>query len=106
MAGEFVRAADVADVKDGEMLRCNIGGKMIALANVAGDFFAFDDNCTHMDYALTWGWLEDGHKVVCGCHYGSFDVRTGEALDPPCEKPVRTYPVRVDAGTIFVDLHS
>ena len=98
MGDTFHPAAAVSDVAPGKMIRCEIGGTAVAVANVDGAFYAFEDCCTHMHYPLTWGWIEDGHKVVCGCHYGSFDVRTGRALEPPCTEAVRTYPVRVADG--------
>ena len=106
MGEPYQPAAAASDLAPGSMIRCEIQGKAVAVVNVDGSFYAFDDCCTHMDYPLTWGWIEDGHKVVCGCHYGSFDVRSGDALEPPCTKPVRTYPVRVENGTVFVDVQT
>ena len=35
-------------------------------------------------------------------HGGSFDVRTGEAVRPPCEDPIATYPLKEQDGALFV----
>ena len=29
-------------------------------------------------------------------------VRTGEVVTPPCVVPIRTYPVSVDDGTVYI----
>ena len=49
---------------------------------------------THRACLLSQGEL-DGHVVVCPCHAGVFDVRTGEVVEGPPPEPVRTYEVRV-----------
>jgi 3-phenylpropionate/trans-cinnamate dioxygenase ferredoxin subunit len=48
------------------------------------------------------GWLEDC-MVECPLHAASFDLRTGMPSGPPAKRPVRTYPVVVEDGVVFVD---
>ena len=43
-------------------------------------------------------------RVTCPSHSSQFDVRTGEALSPPAERPLRTFPVKVEGGRVLVDL--
>ena len=40
--------------------------------------------------------------VECGRHMGTFDVRTGQPLGPPCAKALRTYPVEIHAGQVML----
>jgi anthranilate 1,2-dioxygenase ferredoxin subunit len=40
------------------------------------------------------------HCIECPLHQGQFDVRTGEPMCAPVTEPVRTYRVRVVAGTV------
>src|SRR5215475_11901146 len=46
--GAFVAVAHVGDIAPGELLRVEVGGKLICLANVAGRIFAVDDDCPHI----------------------------------------------------------
>ena len=52
--------------------------------------------------------LEDGTLegcvIECGLHFGSFDVRTGAVLAAPCTRPLRTYPVQICDGAVWLDL--
>jgi 3-phenylpropionate/trans-cinnamate dioxygenase ferredoxin subunit len=37
-------------------------------------------------------------------HNGRFDYRTGEAKGAPACVNLKTYPVKVESGTIFIDV--
>jgi 3-phenylpropionate/trans-cinnamate dioxygenase ferredoxin subunit len=41
--------------------------------------------------------------IECPLHAASFDLRTGRPTGPPAKRPVRTYPVLVEDGVVFVD---
>jgi len=45
-----------------------------------------------------------GDSITCALHLSRFDVITGEALDPPAELPLVTYPVMVEDGEIVLEL--
>jgi nitrite reductase/ring-hydroxylating ferredoxin subunit len=90
-------------VGDGEMLRVETGAGPIAICNVAGDYFAISDNCTHEDWPMSGGWLE-GHVIECALHAAKFDVRTGCVLSPPATCPLQTFPVRVVDNEIQIDI--
>jgi 3-phenylpropionate/trans-cinnamate dioxygenase ferredoxin subunit len=74
----------------------------IAVFNVAGDFYAVDDTCTHQDASLADGFVEDDCTVECPLHASCFDLRTGLPSGPPAKIAVRTHTVVVQDGTIFV----
>ncbi len=78
-------------------------GQRIAVYYVEGAFYATADACTHGYASLSEGYLE-GHLVECPLHQGLFDVRTGAAAGPPCDEPVRSFPVRVEDGFIHVGI--
>ena len=42
--------------------------------------------------------------MICPRHGAQFDLKTGKALSLPAYLPVRTFPVRVEDGTVKVDL--
>jgi 3-phenylpropionate/trans-cinnamate dioxygenase ferredoxin component len=79
-------------VRSVDILLCNLG--------VAG-LFAIRNRCSHMNKPLQDGRLV-GCKISCPEHGAEFDVRSGEALSFPAVRPVKTYPVRIRDGVIYV----
>lgn len=65
--------------------------------------YAVDDMCTHEDASLSKGSLH-GDCVNCTLHGSRFRLPTGEALDEPAEEALMTYPVKIDADDIFVQI--
>ncbi len=98
---EYVRAASLDDVLPGTLLGVEVNGVRVCLANADGEIYAFQDNCTHRDFPLSAGELNDC-TVECTWHGAKFDVRTGRALALPAIKPVKTYEVKIEDGQILV----
>ena len=104
MNGEFFTTRLLpTDVPPGAIVATDVRGTRIALANVGGTYYAFDDTCTHAQCSLAEGELA-GTTVTCMCHGAEFDVRTGAVLAPPAPAPVRAYRVRVEAGALQIEL--
>jgi naphthalene 1,2-dioxygenase ferredoxin component len=95
--------AHAADVAPGTILHVEAEGRMIAVYNVDGTFYATSDICTHRRARLSDGYLE-GNVVQCPLHFGKFDVVTGQPLNPPCTIPLDVYPVTPDDGRLLVDV--
>jgi len=98
---EFVDIAPVSEVPNGERLFVDLGDKPIVIFNIAGQFFAIGDVCTHDDGPLGDGMLE-GFNVVCPRHGAEFDVRTGKVVQMPAVVDIPAYPVRVVDGVLQV----
>src|SRR5215211_61144 len=98
---EFVEVAQTADLADGEMHAVEVNGKRVLLAVVEGQPYAIGAICTHERAHLDEGALE-GHEVYCPRHFSCFDVRTGEALEPPADRPTPVYEVKIDDGKVLV----
>jgi len=101
MDPEFVTVGKVVDVPVGTVAVFDVKGTHVAVANVHGTLYAFDDTCTHEQCSLAEGELEDA-TVICPCHQGQFDVRTGEVLAPPPPSPVKTYQVRTERDALQI----
>ena len=97
-----IQLCHTSEVADGCALKVEVGGLCLAVFNVAGEIFVTDDACTHGPGSLSEGYLS-GEVVECNFHGGQFNVRTGEVMSPPCTVPVKTYPVTVEHGMIFID---
>jgi 3-phenylpropionate/trans-cinnamate dioxygenase ferredoxin component len=97
----FIRVAGLGDVPEGTLLGIELEGHRICLANSEGEIYAFRDNCTHKDFPLSAGELEDT-EVTCDWHGARFDVRSGQALCLPAVRPVQTYEVKIEGEEIWV----
>ena len=92
-----------ADLANGERLFVEIGDRPIVVFNIAGNFYAIGDICTHDDGPLGDGDIE-GESIVCPRHGAEFDLRTGKATMLPAVVDIPAYPVKVDGGKLFVGL--
>lgn len=100
---EFVEIAPASELPNGERLFVEVEGKAIVIFNIAGQFFAIGDICTHDDGPLGDGDLE-GFNIVCPRHGAEFDVRTGKVMQMPAVVDVPAYPVKIIDGMIQVGL--
>jgi 3-phenylpropionate/trans-cinnamate dioxygenase ferredoxin subunit len=78
-----------------------IEGTPIAVINLNGMFYAFQDNCPHQHLPLADGVVE-GNTITCPFHGAMFDITTGEVLAPPACEDLTTYPVREFEGKLQV----
>ena len=77
----------------GAIVAVTVGDQRVAVANVEGRLFAFQDTCTHEACSFADEGELEGYRVICGCHGGEFDVRTGEPLDGPVFDPLQVFAV-------------
>jgi len=84
-----------AEVQAGSAIRIENGSLVLAVFNVEGEYFVTDDTCTHGPGSLSEGCIE-GDVVECDFHNGSFNIRTGAVVAPPCMIPLKTYRTVVD----------
>lgn len=98
-----VAICSVTDVPEDSVHRFDIGDRAIAVYNIAGQFYATDDECTHGAASLSQGIL-DGDVIECTLHFGAFNVKTGAVEAAPCSIRLRTYKVDVRDEKVWVDL--
>ena len=98
-----VPVARVAEIPPGTMLMVQVDGTNILLVNQDGAIRAMQGICSHEYFELDKGFIT-GDSITCALHLSRFDVVTGEALDPPAELPLRTYPVLVVDERIVLEL--
>ena len=99
---EFRTVTNTADLAPGKMKLVDLDGEGIAIANVDGEYFAFNNTCPHVGGPLAEGELE-GDIVTCPWHATPFNVRTGEAQEGGVtDDPVSTYEVRLESDDIQI----
>ncbi len=100
---QWTEAAALGDLPEDDVIGVTVAGRDVALYTVEGEVFATDNLCTHGNARLCDGFLE-GHEIECPLHQGRFDVRDGRALCAPLTEALRSYPVRIEQGKVFLQI--
>ena len=97
------RAASLDEVPAGQPKVVELDGIRVVLTRVGDAVYACGDVCTHRGGPLGEGKL-NGTRLACPWHGWMFDVRTGHCVFPGRGASVPSYPARVEAGEILVEL--
>lgn len=97
----WVAVCSADEIKDGETLRVEWNGVIIAIAKQGDKAYAFQEFCTHRYGPLSEGKLYD-HQVECPWHRSCFDIRTGKVVEGPAKIDLKTYSAMIRAGKIFI----
>jgi naphthalene 1,2-dioxygenase system ferredoxin subunit len=103
MANNWQDVSALDEVPEEDVTGVAAAGKDVALYKVEGQVYATDNICTHGHARLCDGFLE-GFEIECPLHQGKFDIRDGRPMCEPVTDAVRTYPVKIENGRVFVDL--
>jgi 3-phenylpropionate/trans-cinnamate dioxygenase ferredoxin component len=96
-------AGNVQDFEDEDVEQLKVGPLAVAVYRAQGQFYATQDLCTHERAYLSDGVVIDC-IVECPFHQGRFDVRSGKAMGAPVIVPLKTYPLKVVDGRIYVQV--
>ena len=96
---EYLDIAPASELPSGERLFVEVEGKSIVIFNVADQYFAIADVCSHDDGPVGEGTLE-GYTITCPRHGAQFDIRTGRVLQMPAVVDIPAYPVKIFDGMI------
>jgi MocE subfamily Rieske [2Fe-2S] domain protein len=96
-------AGDVSNFEDEDVEQVWVGPLPIAIYRAKGEFYATQDLCTHEHAYLSDGVVIDC-IVECPFHQGRFDVPSGKPMGAPVIVPLKTYPVKIVDGRIYVQL--
>ena len=103
MSENWIDAAALSDVPEGDVIGVLVAGRDIALYEVEGEVFATDNACTHGHARMSDGFLE-GREIECPLHQGKFDVCSGKALCAPLTENIKTYAVRIENLRVMLKL--
>ena len=95
------RLASTMDLAPGEMMGIESGGRHILLVNLNDSFYAIGNTCTHKGCTLSMGQLQ-GDRVQCPCHGSVFNVKTGQVIHGPAEKPEPVYQLQIEGNDIYL----
>jgi nitrite reductase/ring-hydroxylating ferredoxin subunit len=100
--GEWVAAAGIDDLPVGGRKLFRHYDKRIAVFRTEKAVYAVDNRCPHQGYGLLQGDMR-GETLTCAWHNWKFELDDNGACSFGGEA-VRSYPVRVSQGQVFVDV--
>ncbi len=93
-------------MNDGDLFKGEVDGKEILIIKDGGKYFATSSYCTHEDYDLSEGFMDDG-DLICPNHFATFNPADGSVKSPPEGSgdisPLSSYKVKVEGGKVMVD---
>jgi len=99
----WIKACDTSKVASGELFGFDHNDKKILLTNLDGKIYATDRICTHAEADLSTGILSE-EGIRCPLHLSVFNLESGEPQNPPAEKSLQTYNVKIDQNEIYVEV--
>lgn len=104
MSDTWIEVCAADDIDEEDVIRFDHAGRTFAIYRSPEDtYHATDGLCTHERIHLADGLVMD-HVIECPKHNGRFNYKNGEALGAPVCVDLKTYPVKVDGGTVFIGL--
>ena len=101
---DWVEACPAEDIEAEDVLRFDVGDRTFAVYRTEDDkYFATDGLCTHERTHLAGG-LVMGTIIECPKHNGRFDFTSGRAQRAPVCVDLKTYPVKVAGGKVFIKI--
>jgi 3-phenylpropionate/trans-cinnamate dioxygenase ferredoxin subunit len=100
----WVTVCGADDIEQEDVIRFDHGDRSFAVYRSPDDrYFATDGWCTHEQAHLADGLVIDT-IVECPKHNGRFDYTPGAAKGAPVCIDLKTYPVKLEAGVVMIDL--
>ncbi len=97
----WIAIAAENELAPGQMKRIEAGGKHLLLCNADGKHYVVDEMCSHEDYSLFFGCIQNG-RIKCSLHGSYFDLQSGQPETAPADKPICTYPVQIKNGQLWI----
>ena len=97
----WVEVCGSDDIEQSDVIRFDHDARTFAIYRTDDGYYATDGLCTHGKVHLAGGLVMD-NIIECPKHNGRFDIITGHAKGAPVCVDLCTYPVRIDAGRVFI----
>lgn len=99
----WVSAGSPDDIPQGKAVVLHLPRFRVAVFHIGTEFFAIKDACPHAEYPLSKSVVR-GESVTCASHGWRFNLRTGcgERGEPATD--IRTFPVELRDGKIWVKI--
>jgi arsenite oxidase small subunit len=65
------------------------------------EYVAYQNACTHLRCPVFWD--KKVEEMICPCHHGKFNAKTGEPIAGPPRRPLPEIQVKVENGAIYAE---
>jgi 3-phenylpropionate/trans-cinnamate dioxygenase ferredoxin subunit len=104
MPQNWIKVCDENDLEEESVAAFDHDGTTYAVfRSPEGSYHVTDGHCTHEPRHLAKG-LVLGDEVECSAHCGRFNYKTGQALQIPAKTDLRTWPVKIADGAVWLDI--
>jgi len=100
---KLVHVCNLEELQPGDKLAITTDGENILVANIEGNVLAVSNICTHEYAELVNGFLIDD-TITCPLHLSRFKLETGEVLNLPATKPLKTYKVLIQDSEVYIEI--
>jgi 3-phenylpropionate/trans-cinnamate dioxygenase ferredoxin subunit len=102
--GAWVRACGTNDIEPEDVIRFDHEGRtFVIVRSPEEEYFCMDGICSHERVHLCDGLVMEG-IIECPKHNAHFDYRTGEATRAPACINLKSFPVKVEGGSVYVEI--
>jgi 3-phenylpropionate/trans-cinnamate dioxygenase ferredoxin subunit len=101
----WTKVCSLSELAEESAIGVEVGAEPVCVARSNGKVYALRDVCSHADIPLSEGEVDEG-TVECWLHGSRFDLSTGLPDGLPANRPVPTYPVRVEGDDVLVSVNS
>jgi arsenite oxidase small subunit len=97
-----VKITELSELKVGEALEFHYPGDhdsalLVRLSDQ--EYKAYQNACTHLKCPVFW--KKEEERLVCPCHHGFFDVKTGAPTAGPPKRPLPEIVLSIEGDAIF-----
>ena len=103
MTKKYHVVATTSELEEGGQKFIELEGEEILLVKHNGEYYAIAYLCSHAEFGLEGGQLQDG-CIVCPYHGAEFCLKDGSVQSPPAFEPIKSYPLKVEDNAIAVAL--
>lgn len=100
-AAEAVEIAGAPQMKPGDSVTLQVGGKPVIVVRGRSGFAAFSASCTHLGCLVTWEARQQ--HFACPCHAAVFDEK-GAVVSGPPPSPLPPYAIKEVGDKVFVSV--
>ena len=75
----------------------------VVIARFKDGIYAVENLCSHAFARFDSGRLR-GNRLMCPLHGACFNITDGSSFGPPASRPIRSFPVEIREGRVFVAL--
>jgi 3-phenylpropionate/trans-cinnamate dioxygenase ferredoxin component len=99
----WTKVCSLSQLEEESAIGVEVGAEQVCVARSNGQVYALRDVCSHADIPLSEGEVDEG-TVECWLHGSRFDLSTGMPDGLPANRPVPTFPVKVEGDDVLIGL--